>query len=489
MDELQAIFTVAVFALAVLFLLWRPGGIHESVPTSVGAAVLLAAGIVGMSDLVRVAHTVGGAAATILSTVVMSIILDTIGYFRWVAHNLIAYARGSGIRLYWLTVSLCFLMTLFFNNDGSVLITTPIILRICAMLRLDPAQQIPYLLSGALIATAASAPIGVSNLANLVALRIVGLDVNRYAELMLVPSMAGIATIAALLFVRFRRAIPRRIPVFATGKAPVPRAYYPKRAIRRWTARGPSSPDASPHPPTERHDEATCADPRRGERAAAAEPHDAEEPVDWPLFRISLAIVVLTRASFFAAERIGVPMEAIAWIGTALLLAVRRLRTGIGVGDVVGRTPWHILLFAFSVYVLVTALDRAGFTALVASALEPFMMMGDGYGILASGLLLTVMSVVMNNLPSIMIGTLALTEMGLPEQTLQLAYLAGILGSDIGALLTPTGTLASLIWMYLLRKADIPMTWGTYLGAAWRVVPIGLGVALLGLYAWTRWVL
>jgi arsenical pump membrane protein len=141
------------------------------------------------------------------------------------------------------------------------------------------------------------------------------------------------------------------------------------------------------------------------------------------------------------------------------------------------------------VYVLVTALDRAGFTALVASALEPFMMMGDGYGILASGLLLTVMSVVMNNLPSIMIGTLALTEMGLPEQTLQLAYLAGILGSDIGALLTPTGTLASLIWMYLLRKADIPMTWGTYLGAAWRVVPIGLGVALLGLYAWTRWVL
>jgi arsenical pump membrane protein len=468
MHEFQAAFTIAIFALAVLFLIWRPGGINESVPTSIGAALLIAAGIVGLADLMQVAQTVSGAALTILSTIVMSIILDNIGYFRWVANNLIAYSKGSGVRLYWLTVSLCFLMTLFFNNDGSILITTPIIIQICSILQLKMHQKIPYLLSGAFVATASSAPIGVSNLANLIALKIVGLDLNRYAELMFVPSMAGIATIAGLLFLYFRKAIPRRIPVMNTGNPRIPRAYYNSHMIRRWTDRE-TRWSAPYHPLIERPDEA--------------------EPVDWKLFRLSLAIVVLTRAGFFAAERFGIPIEAVALLGTVVLLLVRRWRTGVGAGDIIGKTPWHILLFAFSIYVIVVALNHAGLTALIVQTLKPFMLLGDGYGIAASGLLLTVMSNALNNLPSVMIGTLTLTEMGLPEISLQVAYLAAIIGSDIGALLTPMGTLASLIWMYMLRKNKIPITWGTYMKAAWRVIPVGLFVSLLSLYLWTRWIL
>ncbi|PJI52140.1 hypothetical protein CTI14_47435, partial [Methylobacterium radiotolerans] len=97
-------------------------------------------------------------AVTILSTIVMSIILESIGFFRWAAVNLACKARGSGILLFWYINLLCFLMTLFFNNDGSILITTPIIIQTLTLLNLKNRQKIPYLLSGALIATGSSAP-------------------------------------------------------------------------------------------------------------------------------------------------------------------------------------------------------------------------------------------------------------------------------------------------------------------------------------------
>lgn len=188
MSDYQLWLTFGVFAITVIFLMWRPRGINESVPTSAGAVILLAAGVVPLSDLAEIFNIVSGAAVTILSTIVMSLVLDSVGFFRWVAYNLIEKVNGSGRKLYWYVILLCFLMTVFFNNDGSILITTPIIIQICSMLRLKMHQKIPYLLSGALIATASSAPIGVSNLANLIALKIVGLDLNSYTMIMFVPS-------------------------------------------------------------------------------------------------------------------------------------------------------------------------------------------------------------------------------------------------------------------------------------------------------------
>jgi len=111
----------------------------------------------------------------------MAIVLDSIGFFRWAAFNLVKRVNGSGVSLYWYTNLLCFLMTVFFNNDGSILITTPIIIYMVTILKLERHQQFAYLVSGALVATASSAPIAVSNLA-LSALKIVG---SSFASLLL----------------------------------------------------------------------------------------------------------------------------------------------------------------------------------------------------------------------------------------------------------------------------------------------------------------
>src|SRR5690606_28576357 len=106
-------------------------------------------------------------------------------------------------------------------------------------------RQLPFLFAGAMVATASSAPIGVSNLANLIAMRIVGLDLETYALYMFVPSLAGIGCIAGLLFVIFRGDIPREIP--ASVHAPHPGPHGPARRSPEDTEKPAESLPA--HPP------------------------------------------------------------------------------------------------------------------------------------------------------------------------------------------------------------------------------------------------
>jgi len=102
----------------------------------------------------------------------------------------------------------------------------------------------------------------------------------------------------------------------------------------------------------------------------------------------------------------------------------------------------------------------------------------------ASGILISVLSNLMNNLPSVMLGTLLITEIGLDTQTLQVAYISMIIGSDIGALLTPLGTLATLLWMFVLKKNGVAITWSAYFRVALMVIPITLVVTLIALNIW-----
>lgn len=447
MTDYQQWLTFGVFVCTIILLMWRPGRINESIPTSLGALILILVGAVSYKHILEVFGIVSGAAVTILSTIVMSIILESIGFFRWVAFNLVERARGSGIKLFWLILLLCFLMTLFFNNDGSILITTPIIIQIANILELKPKQKISYLLSGALIATVSSAPIGVSNLANLIALRIVGLDLNQYTVMMFVPSMMGILCISALLYLYFQRDIPRKI-----SKNPIRYSLQPGK-----------------HP--------------------LLHNHEIDNQVDWWLFRVCIGIVVFIRGGFFLAEDLGVPIELVALIGVVLMIAVRWYRTKKGLRDVMTKTPWHILLFAFSIYVIVNSLHRAGMTEWLITLLQPFAEKSEASLIAASGLMLTLLSNLVNNLPSVMIGTFAVTDMGLEQQPLQLAYLANIMGSDIGALLTPVGTLATLLWMYILKNNHIHISWKQYMKVTIIVIPIGLIVSLISLYVWTQFLL
>ncbi|MDN8842623.1 ArsB/NhaD family transporter, partial [Staphylococcus aureus] len=73
-------------------------------------------------------------------------------------------------------------------------------------------QKTPYLISGVLIATAASTPIGVSNIVNLISLKMIGMDLYLYTNMMFIPGTLGLVFMAFLLFAVFYRRLPKQLP-------------------------------------------------------------------------------------------------------------------------------------------------------------------------------------------------------------------------------------------------------------------------------------
>jgi len=438
-----------VFILTIIFMLWRPFGINETIPTTIGAVIVLMTGIVSWNDILGILGIVSGPSLTILSTIMMSIVLESIGFFRWIAYNIVIKSKESGVRLYIYIILLCFSMTMLFNNDGSILITTPIIIHIVKLLRFKPHQALAYLISGALIATAASAPIAVSNISNLIALEIVGLSLNSYVEMVFVPSMIGIFTITFLLYLYFKKSIPKR-----TRSIPI--------------------------------------NVNTNENLLYSHPLDTRTDyveIDWKMFKVCLIIVVATRASFFALSPFGIPIEWIGLLGAVILISVRWLRMKTGVTDIIKNSPWYIFLFAFNMYVLVYGLKNVGMNDIIIKTFKTSVEHDILNAAMIMGLLSTFLSNIFNNLPTVMIGTLSIMEMDLNPLFLQVAYLANVIGSDIGALLTPIGTLATLIWMFILKKHGILITWGNYLKVTILVIPIGLIVSLFSLYVWVTLIL
>jgi len=448
MHELTLIVTIAAFICTIAFIFWRPY-VNEAIPATIGALVVLLSGSVSLADLGIITETIGGAAVTILATIVMAIVLESFGFFQWAAEKLTEKSRGSGIRLYWYTNLFCFLMTLFVNNDGSILITTPILLMLLRNMGLKNHQQIPYLLSGALIATASSAPIGVSNIVNLIALKIVNMDLYMHTAMMFIPASIGLVLMSLLLFAIFYRALPRKLPKSAAY------ANY--------------APGSGKHP---LQDESLFIP--KAKRAA--------------YMRNILIFVFIVRISLFVASYMHFPVSLMAVIGSVFLLIWRWVHLKIPPTDMIRKTPWYILVFAFSMYVIIYGLHNIGLTDWLVGAFHPIVSESLTGASVWMGTLVSLLSNLFNNHPALMVGTLTLTNMGLDPLTLKIAYLASVIGSDMGALLLPIGTLATLMWIHILKRNKVRITWGQYLRVTAAIIPITVIVTLMILAYWVSWI-
>ncbi|MGI2296061.1 arsenic transporter [Paenibacillus sp. GXUN7292] len=442
MHELMGIITICAFFLTIAFIFWKPN-INEAIPASAGALIVLLTGTVSLSDLGAITETISGAAITIMATIVMAIVLESFGFFHWAAEILLRKARGSGIRLFWLTNFFCFLMTLFVNNDGSILITTPILLMLLKSMGLKNHQKIPYLLSGALIATASSAPIGVSNIVNLIALKIVHMDLYMHTAMMFIPASFGLVLLTLLLFAIFYKTLPKKLP-----------------EVAQWSLMPGGHPLKGDH----------------------------LKEINTKFMRNVLIFVFCVRISLFVASYFHFPVSIMAVLGSAFLLAWRWTFLKIPPTDMIKKTPWYILIFAFAMYVIIYGLSNLGLTEWLITIMQPLVAGSLLQASVLTGLLLSILSNLFNNHPALMVGTLTLTNMGLDPLTLKISYLASVIGSDIGSLLLPIGTLATIMWMHIIKKGGVKISWGQYLKVTIIVIPITAIVTLVLLSYWVSWI-
>jgi len=460
--------TVIAFMLTLILILWRPNNLNEAIPATGGAILVLLSGSVSIADLGIIGSTISGAAITIMATIVMANVLESFGFFYWAAEGLAARAKGSGIRLFWYVNLLCFLMTLLFNNDGSILITTPILIILLEHFQLKDYEKIPYLLSGALIATASSAPIGVSNIVNLIALKIVGMTLYMHTLMMFVPATLGLLLLVGLLFLRFHRRLPRELPSkkFQFGTS----------LINPHTQQPPPDHHLLSHPPKHR----IAASPK-GKKLSFEQNRNK-------FMRNILLFVFFIRMSLFVASYLGVPIALVAVLGSVLLLSWRWKYAKISPSDLLKKIPWHIFVFAFSMYVIIYGLNNIGLTNWLISVFKPMVTGSLMNASLLMGTLISFMSIFFNNHPALLIGTLTLTNMHLDPLTLKISYLASVIGSDMGSLLLPSGTLASLIWMHILKQNKVKIRWKDYVSVTILVIPPTVLFTLLILPYWVSWI-
>ena len=165
---------------------------------------------------------------------------------------------------------------------------------------------------------------------------------------------------------------------------------------------------------------------------------------------------------FFALEPLGVPVSLVAACGALVLLAVAKRGRAIDTGKVLRGAPWQIVIFSLGMYLVVYGLRNAGLTELLSGVLDALARQGLWAATFGAGFLSAFLSSVMNNMPTVLVGALSIDGSSAEGVIKQAMIYANVIGSDLGPKITPIGSLATLLWLHVLARKNIVITWGYY---------------------------
>ncbi|KJZ46248.1 MULTISPECIES: arsenic transporter [Pseudomonas] len=397
----------SIFLLTMVLVIWQPKGLGVGWSASLGAVLALLAGVVTLNDIPLVWHIVWNATATFISLIIISLLLDEAGFFQWAALHVARWAKGDGRRLFVFTILLGAGVSALFANDGAALILTPIVVSILLALRFSPASTLAFVMAAGFIADTASLPLVVSNLVNIVSADYFDLGFSEYAAIMVPVNFVAVATTLVVLYWFFRRDIPR---------------HYSLDDVM---------------------------DPRRAVR----------DPLT---FRVGWVVLALLLVGLFALEPLGIPISAIAAVCAALLFAVAARGHVISTRRVLREAPWQVVIFSLGMYLVVYGLKNAGLTTYMTMALNRLAEFGIWGAALGTGLITALLSSGMNNMPTVLVGALSIQASDATGVVREAMIYANIIGSDLGPKITPIGSLATLLWLHVLERKGIRITWGYY---------------------------
>ena len=396
-----------IFIATLVLVIWQPRGLGIGWSATLGAIAALLTGVIHLADIPAVWHIVWNATITFVATIIISLLLDEAGFFEWAALHVARWGRGNGRGLFVFLVLLGAAVAALFANDGAALILTPIVMAMLLALGFSPAATLAFVMAAGFIADTSSLPLMVSNLVNIVSANFFNIGFNAYAAIMIPVDIAAITASLVVLLLYFRPSIP---------------AQY--------------------------------------DMAQLKQPHEAINDV--ATFRIGWVVLALLLLGYFGLEPLGVPVSAVAVFGALLLLGVAARGHVISTRKVLREAPWKIVVFSLGMYLVVYGLRNAGITGHLANLLNVFASHGVWGAAFGTGLLTAFLSSVMNNMPTVLVGALSVAATNATGPVREAMIYANVIGCDLGPKFTPIGSLATLLWLHVLTRKGMTITWGYY---------------------------
>ena len=413
-----------IFCLTMLLIFWRPFGLPLWVFSTLGAVGAYCLNVVDLGDIWRVWAMVWDSTLTLVGLILLTLLLDKLGFFNFlslVMMNLLSAGNAiSTLRFYVFIVLFSAILGAVFANDGAILILTPLIF---TLLKEDKSKYlksplIVFLLLVSFLSDFASNPFVISNLTNIITAQFFNFSPLYFSAMLLLPQIC-ILLCFGVFWLYLRRILPRFIEFKSW-----------KRDISRFGI----------------------------------------------VFCLGLVCLLLFGILF--SHSLGLPLSSF-----TLLCAFLAFCYGISIKRVqfvdLKRAPFGIVLFSLGLFIVVFGLKNGGILEVLRENIHYFVALPQEVQILFMGFASGIFSAVINNLPFVMLGDLALGDV--KEIVNPSLILAHLLGCNVGSKLTPIGSLATLLWLYSLRNYGIYIGFLQYMLIAFVVTIPVLFAGLVGL--------
>ena len=392
----------------------------------VGAVVLLASGIanakeVGKALIADTAINPLKILVLFISMTILSIYLDELGFFSYLANVTLKHAKTSQFKLFLYLYLIVSVLTVFTSNDVIILSFTPFICYFAKNAKVNP---VPYLAAEFVAANTWSMALIIGNPTNIYLATAYGVNFLEYVKVMALPTLGAGITAFLMLFLMFRKQL----------KTPI-----------------------------------------NGEPEAAV----IKDKINLIIGVVLLGVctVMLAVGSYVGVEMWIVSLSAAVCLFVAIgISSLARKQKPIELVKCLKRAPWQLIPFVLSMFVLIIGLAQNGVTEGLAKVL------GEGEAtVFKYGYSSFLVANVINNIPMSVLFS-SIIESVSAEFAMPAVY-AAIIGSNVGAFLTPIGALAGIMWSSILKEHGLKFGYTSFLKIGVSVAIPAISAALVILWA------
>ena len=334
-----------------------------------------------------------------LSMTFISIVLDELGLFKWASIKAVKIAKNHQLSIFLSIYFLTAIFTIFTSNDIVVLTLTPFICFFCKNTKVNP---IPYLIGEFVASNTYSMMLLIGNPTNIYLATAQSISFIDYIKVMFLPTLAAGTLELAIILLLFHKSL----------KKPIEKVYEEVEIKNK-----------------------------------------AEVIVSG--LHLVVCLVFLVISSYIDIEMYLVSLfTALSLIACLIVFKIIR-RTDYTLIKSLRRVPYELVPFVLSMFVVIIALDYQNVTVDVAKLLT------KGNSIFTYGISSFLAANVINNIPMSMLFSHLIT-LGSETEIIKATY-ASIIGSNIGAFLTPIGALAGIMFTSLTEIYDAKINFKTFI--------------------------